>query len=398
MRHLRLLSVLLALSLAACAHESSLVSDDGIIDPVVASSAPEQTPSDAPTSPSATGMDTQTPETQTDFNFQAQLPQEDLQDNGSIIPEEVHPAESLVLDPEEEVVEAKLDAVQKRLQDDFGDIAKQSSVAQLEGEHTRATSQVARTKAKSPQNPPMKNRYYVVRTGDTAEFVSKMIFGSSKHAQELVRWNGPVAKWVPGTVLFYVSPKAPHDRKMVSFYEERGLNSQRVTVRPGDSLGSIARNLLGSEGSAKELALVNGIRDSEPLHPGQLLQVYPSPLLVMEAPKSATKSQSIAHADPVGASNKTVTPAPEAPIPVKPLDLKPAPTVLQAADAPRGPVVITLAPPNPDANKKTSLASTVIAALFHHHPLVLACSLAVLLLLGYFFYLQRRRVRDFIDF
>lgn len=233
-----------------------------------------------------------------------------------------------------------------------------------------------------------KNRYYVVRAGDTPEYVSMLIYKSPDKAGKLVAWNGPAKDWKAGTVLFYVSPEKPQDPRMQSFYEERGLASQAITVQAGDSLPLIAERHLGSAGSAKELLLVNGLKEGDTIQPGQLLQVYPSPLL---AQKTETPAEKVA-------SNVT-TPAVSAPVPTPAVDSQAAPVVMEKANSIRGPSIITLAPAPPaDAKAKASLASTLVAALFVHHPLVLGCTVAVLALFGLFFYLQRRRGRSPYDF
>jgi len=235
-----------------------------------------------------------------------------------------------------------------------------------------------------------KNRYYVVRAGDTPEYVSMLLYKSADKAGKLVAWNGPSKEWKAGTVLFYVSPEKPQDARMQSFYEERGLASQAITVQAGDSLPLIAERHLGSAGSAKELLLVNGLKEGDTIQPGQLLQVYPSPLLGQKSEAPTAKV----------ASNVT-TPAVSAPAPVPTpvVDSQPAPVVMEKASSIRGPAIITLAPAPPvDAKAKASLASTLVAALFVHHPLVLGCTVALLALFGVFFYLQRRRGGSHYDF
>ncbi len=232
-----------------------------------------------------------------------------------------------------------------------------------------------------------KNRYYVVRAGDTPEYVSMLIYKSADKAGKLVAWNGPAKDWKAGTVLFYVSPEKPQDDRMQSFYEERGLASQAITVQPGDSLPLIAERHLGSAGSAKELLLVNGLKEGDKIQPGQLLQVYPSPLLGQKAEAPAAKVAAV------------TTPAVTTPVPTPAVDSQPAPVVMEKANSIRGPAIITLAPAPPaDAKAKASLASTLVAALFVHHPLVLGCTLAVLVLFGVFFYLHRRRGGSHYDF
>ena len=262
-------------------------------------------------------------------------------------------------------------------------VAPAPAVAAVEAPAPEPTKQ-----APAVKKVTAKNRYYVVRAGDTPEYVSMLIYKSADKAGKLVAWNGPAKDWKAGTVLFYVSPEKPEDARMQSFYEERGLASQAITVQAGDSLPLIAERHLGSAGSVKELLLVNGLKEGDTIQPGQLLQVYPSPLLGQKAEAPAAKV----------AANVT-TPAVSAPVPTPAVDSQPAPVVMEKANSIRGPAIITLAPAPPaDTKAKANLASTLVAALFVHHPLVLGCTVAVLVLFGVFFYLQRRRGGSRYDF
>jgi LysM repeat protein len=223
-----------------------------------------------------------------------------------------------------------------------------------------------------------KNRYYVVRAGDTAEYVSMLIYKNTQKASKLVAWNGPSEAWAAGKVLYYVSPVKPRDKRILSFYEERQLPSEMLTVQSGDSLAALAEKRLGSSLSAKEIALVNGLSENENLKPGQVLKLYPSPLLgAQTAPATTVAAAAVA----------------------VPSEAKGTPTVLEKSNSVRGPAIITLAPAAAtDAKPKVSLASSVMSTLLNHHPLVLACTLLVLTLFGIFFYMQRKRGGSPYDF
>lgn len=231
-----------------------------------------------------------------------------------------------------------------------------------------------------------KNRYYVARTGDSAEYVSVLIYKTSDYAAKLLAWNGPSSTWTPGKVLYYVSPEKPEDTKVVSFYEERGLAYDSMTVQPGDTLAGLAEKHLGNSLSSKEIALVNGLKEEEPLKPGQVLKIYPSPLLgktraetmVAQVPPISDQKPAAAVVDSrVAASNIN--------------DRQAAPTAMEKSDSVKGPAIITLAPAPVADKPKASLASTVMSTLFNHHPLVLACVFAILALFGGFYYMHRRR-------
>lgn len=106
------------------------------------------------------------------------------------------------------------------------------------------------------------NRFYVLRTGDTAPSVSKMIFGHPNRSAELLSRVG-TRSWRPGEILFYNSPDNPEDTTMKSFYEERGVTTEPHTVSAGESLAAVAKARYGSPKSWREIAAVNGLTSTE---------------------------------------------------------------------------------------------------------------------------------------
>lgn len=188
------------------------------------------------------------------------------------------------------------------------------------------------------------NRYYFVRSGDTPEALSKLFYGSSDRAAELVEWNGPAASWEAGKTLYYRSSKDAADTKLVSYYTEAGVVADEVSLLPGDTLRTFASQRYGSASSWKEIAALNGLREG-------------------------------------------MTPAPGLPFKAYPVKLMP--------DAPKS--VREVAQMRPKAAKKADaeLASASIASFVHHNPLIVACSVVALVLFAVFFYSQRRRYRRF---
>ncbi len=118
------------------------------------------------------------------------------------------------------------------------------------------------------------NRYYFVRSGDNTSKVSELIYGDTTHAADLKKWNK--GRWSPGKVVYYASPSQPDDAQMVSFYDERNLTPDQHTVARGESMSAIAKNLLGSTSSWKELAVVNGLSSPDTLQKGQTIKVFSS--------------------------------------------------------------------------------------------------------------------------
>lgn len=219
------------------------------------------------------------------------------------------------------------------------------------------------------------NRYYLVRAGDTAEYVSNLIYGKPDHAAVLQVWNGSSRHWVPGKLLYYSSPVAPADRKVISFYSERKVPSREYVAKPGDSLQIVADRLLGHPGSAREIALANGLGET-PLKVGQKLKIYLSPLSGDEK-----------------ARQPEVTVATRAP--AKEASPQPAPKVVEVA-AIKPPVTqeVTLAPKAPK-EKSPKLASAGISSFLQHNPLLIACTTVVVFLIASYLYMQRKRYRKY---
>lgn len=172
------------------------------------------------------------------------------------------------------------------------------------------------------------NRFYFVRKGDSADKVSNLIYGSSKNAGNLKKWNGK--NWTPGKILYYVSSKNPKDPKMDSFFKETGVTPDSYTIGEGDWLSKIANNRLGSPKSWIEIAVVNGIKNPKTLETGQKIAVYPKDLTAKPEPVM------VAVAEPI------VQPPVVIAAPVTPPEVTPPPVIEpQAEEAAVAPVVTT---------------------------------------------------------
>lgn len=117
------------------------------------------------------------------------------------------------------------------------------------------------------------NRFYFVRSGDTPESVSTLIYGSPEKAHQF--WVSKGMKWAPGRLIYYSSPKNPGDSRMLSFYKEEGISGARVKVKRGNWLSKIAKQYLGSPKSWVEIAVMNQINDPFDLKVGQKLVLFP---------------------------------------------------------------------------------------------------------------------------
>lgn len=103
------------------------------------------------------------------------------------------------------------------------------------------------------------NTVYLARDGDTLESVSQKIYGSDK-TKDLVKVN-PRYESKPvkvGDKIYYNSPNRPaDDTKLITFYEDIGLSPLVYVTKPNDNIRALGKDLLGNEGSWKELYSTN---------------------------------------------------------------------------------------------------------------------------------------------
>jgi len=135
------------------------------------------------------------------------------------------------------------------------------------------------------------NRYYFVRTGDSAESLSKLFYGSTDHEKELITWNGFSKSWKAGKLVFFVSADQPDDTEMSSFYEEQGINTETYTVKNGDQLSTIAKDKYGNVMSWKEIAVLNHLSNPDQIKTGQQLTLLPTQMTSIHAKPAAVTAQ-----------------------------------------------------------------------------------------------------------
>jgi hypothetical protein len=193
------------------------------------------------------------------------------------------------------------------------------------------------------------NRYYFMRSGDSAESLSKLFYDSGDRAAELVEWNGPVAHWEAGKVIYYRSGKQADDTRLVSYYMEAGVKAEQVEMLPGDTLRTVASTRYGSQNSWREIASLNGMRYENDAPSNRTLKMYP---------KTWGTDAVVAQADKVQAM------------------------------------------PNPsvEAPKTTKLASAGIGAFVQRHPIKVGGGIVALMVIAGLLFAQRRRQRSRFDF
>lgn len=124
------------------------------------------------------------------------------------------------------------------------------------------------------------NRFYFLRSGDTAEKVADMIYGDKTKAEELANWNP--GTWTAGKVIVYESAVTPNDTEMKSFYEERELPTQAYTVKKGEKLASIAQAVYGDKQSWSEIAAFNNLPKNAKLAEGTVINLFPAAIPAAE--------------------------------------------------------------------------------------------------------------------
>lgn len=150
------------------------------------------------------------------------------------------------------------------------------------------------------------NRLYVVRSGDSIESIADKIYGNSSMASSLYSYN-PHFKGKSlnvGDKIYYQSPNNSNDNRMMTYYEDVGINPQYYTSRDGDNIRKVSRKLLGHSRSWMEVWATNSQVQSKGEIPGGLqLRYWPEGL----------------SADPIQAS--APTPPPSEPEMVEPDDM-----------------------------------------------------------------------------
>jgi LysM repeat protein len=158
-------------------------------------------------------------------------------------------------------------------------VAPEATVAAAPKHHSMASLPQIPTKPIWRKGEAL-NRYYVLRSKDSAESVSNLIYGTADRANSLSSWN--TGSWDAGRVILYVSADAPKDKDVKSFYEERGLAAQSYVVKEGDWLSKIAASNYGSPKSWKEIAIVNHLASPNNISTGTTIQLYPTTLAARE--------------------------------------------------------------------------------------------------------------------
>ena len=103
------------------------------------------------------------------------------------------------------------------------------------------------------------NAIYIVRPNDSLQMISQKIFEADK-TDELLTINSHFRhkKIKVGDKIYYQSPRRPNDREtLLTYYEDKGFNSEVYVSSPGENIRTISKKLLGHSDSWKEIWATN---------------------------------------------------------------------------------------------------------------------------------------------
>ncbi len=115
-------------------------------------------------------------------------------------------------------------------------------------------------------NGVLLNAVYIARSGDTMKSVSTKIYGSPDKAKELSKVNPVIARrpLKVGDKVYYNSPQRPtDDTKMLTFYEDLGMEPEIYVAKANDNIRPVSQKLLGDKNSWKEVWETNPAVESK---------------------------------------------------------------------------------------------------------------------------------------
>lgn len=226
------------------------------------------------------------------------------------------------------------------------------------------------------------NRFYFLRSGDTAEKMAEMIYGDKAKAEELSTWNP--GTWSTGKVIVYESAVTPNDTEMKSFYEERELPSEAYTVKKGEKLAAIAQAIYGDKASVAEIAAFNGLGKNAKVAEGTVINVFPASIPALEKEETVAVTSSEKVEAPAESNEQKIAAIVASKEPVKE---EPA---VKAAAEPEAQMVKRERP------RQAALANAEVGGFFEEHIAAMLGG-ALILLASFFAFRYFRRTRELQD-
>lgn len=187
------------------------------------------------------------------------------------------------------------------------------------------------------------NTVYFARKGDTAKSITEKIYGDASRLAELKKINSILKSRDArvGDKIYYNSPNRPDDAtKIVTYYEDKGIQPQVYTAKEGDKVKNVAKELLGFDNAWKEVWGSNAFESKKTLDPGTEIKYW-----------KEDAAAAVAHTDtnlpppPTEATPPPVDTAAAPPPP--PTDMPPPPPPDMAATPPPPPPDMGTPPPPP---------------------------------------------------
>lgn len=197
------------------------------------------------------------------------------------------------------------------------------------------------------------NTVYFVRPGEDLNGVSQKIYGEDR-VDQLKKANPSYKSRdvKPGDKVYYNSPKRPTDsEKMLTYYEDNGLEPKIYVTQEGDNVRKISKKLLGYNEAWKEVWASNSFESKGKIDPGVEIKYWESATAGMGA-LAATDKPMEGTAAGGTFSNQNVPPSPDhtsmpEPPPVQDLPPPPPPPPMEAHAPPPPPPPPELPPPPP---------------------------------------------------
>lgn len=188
------------------------------------------------------------------------------------------------------------------------------------------------------RNGMILNAVYVARKGDTWKGVGQKIYGANK-TKELKKANPALAsrQLKVGDKVYYNSPQRPTDEsRMLTYYEDAGLEPQVYVAKSGDDLKDVSKSLLGDKNSWKELWAINlSLESKGPLNEGEQLRYWGLDAVAPAVPPQAAAAPTTEQATPPPSEAPPELPPP--PSDQASADLPPPPPTDQSGDLPPPP-------------------------------------------------------------
>lgn len=218
------------------------------------------------------------------------------------------------------------------------------------------------------------NTVYFAKPGDSLESISQLVYGADK--TDVLKAGNPSYKSrepKPGDKVYYSSPTRPTDMdRMLTSYEDTGLQPQIYVAKKGDNIRKLSKQLLGYDGAWKEMWASNPVESKGSLDEGTELRYWASAPVAATAPTgnmehAGMPTESVPPPAPTVAANEMPPPPPPmpeaAPPPPPPAaaanEMPPPPPPMPEVaqnDIPPPPPIEQMAPPPPPPAPKAKKA------------------------------------------